>query len=95
MKVTLQLTVSQSLCLGVEPLLAVSVVSLWGALSDETSGLSFARQSLQYLVVFQYVHKYLHLIYLTYKVYIQDLCQSGLSTANYALFIIAQATTAV
>jgi hypothetical protein len=51
-RVTLQLTVSQSVCLGVEPNLGllttdiifskVTVLSFfWGALSDERSGLSF------------------------------------------------------
>jgi hypothetical protein len=55
-KVTLQLTVSQSLCQGIEPILGLvtryyflsegcflkfSVLSFWGALSDERSGLSF------------------------------------------------------
>jgi hypothetical protein len=58
---TLRLTVSQSACLGVEPTLAfmtiyyflsegcclkVAVLSLWGALSDERSGLSFIMLSL-------------------------------------------------
>jgi hypothetical protein len=60
-KVTLQLTVSQSLCQGIEPILGlvtryyslsegcflnVAVLSLWGALSDERSGLSFVLLSL-------------------------------------------------
>jgi hypothetical protein len=55
-KVTLQLTVSQSLCQGIEPTLRLvtryyflsegcflkfAFLSLWGALSDERSGLSF------------------------------------------------------
>jgi hypothetical protein len=50
-RVTLQLTVSQSVCLGVEPNLGlltrdlfffkVNVLSFGGALSDERSGLSF------------------------------------------------------
>jgi hypothetical protein len=49
-KDTLQLTVSQSVCLGVEPhvglvtgylLLFDLVLFLWGALSDERTGLSF------------------------------------------------------
>jgi hypothetical protein len=30
-----------------------------------------------------------------YTKYIQDLCQSRLSTADYALFLVASATTAV
>jgi hypothetical protein len=55
------MTVSQSVCLGVEPILGlltkyyflsegfclkVAVLSLWGALSDERMGLQFAVQSL-------------------------------------------------
>jgi hypothetical protein len=50
-KVTLRLTVSQSVSLGVEPhlglmtryliLFTVTVLFLWGALSDERTGLSF------------------------------------------------------
>jgi hypothetical protein len=54
-RVTLQLTVSQSVCLGVEPPLGlmtrylffskVTVLSLWGALSDERVGQSFVRVS--------------------------------------------------
>jgi hypothetical protein len=44
-KVTLRLTVSQSLSLGVEPHIyyssTVTVLFLWGALSDERTGLSF------------------------------------------------------
>jgi hypothetical protein len=48
-KVTLRLTVSQSACLGVKPksgtfdqrfFFKVTVLSFWGALSDERSGLS-------------------------------------------------------
>jgi hypothetical protein len=56
-RITLRLTVSQSVCLGVEPrlghmirylfLLKVAVLSIWGALSDERSGLSFASHSRQ------------------------------------------------
>jgi hypothetical protein len=58
-KVTLRLAVT--VCLDVGPLwfswpdvsycLTVTVVSLWSVLSDERSGVSFASQSLQYLVV--------------------------------------------
>jgi hypothetical protein len=49
-RVTLQLTVSQSVCLGVEPNLGLLTRDfffklqsclIWGALSDERSGLSF------------------------------------------------------
>jgi hypothetical protein len=53
--------------------MSVTVWRLCG-LSDERSGLSFAIQSLQYLVVCQYVRKYLHFICLTHNVmYIQGL----------------------
>jgi hypothetical protein len=41
---------------------------MWGALSDERSGLLFVKQSLQYLVVYKYIHKYLHFRSLTYEV---------------------------
>jgi hypothetical protein len=54
-RVTLRLTFSQSVCLGVEPRLGlmtrylfwmkVTVLSIWGALSDERSGLSFVSHS--------------------------------------------------
>jgi hypothetical protein len=59
--VTLPLTVSQSVCLGIEPTLAlltryyflsegcclkVAVLFLWGAITDERTGLQFAVQSL-------------------------------------------------
>jgi hypothetical protein len=57
LSVTLRLIVSQSVCLGVEPCLGlmtrylfrmkVTVLSIWGALSDERSGLSFVSQSRQ------------------------------------------------
>jgi hypothetical protein len=70
-KVPLRLTASQSVCLGVESgshyCLTVTVVSLWGTLSDERPDLSFASQSLLHLVVCEYVHKHLQFIYLTHK----------------------------
>jgi hypothetical protein len=69
-------------------------MSLWGTLSDERSGLSIVIQSLQYLVVCQYILKYLHFRCLTYKfVFIH--CESELSTAIYALAVVAHATMAV
>jgi hypothetical protein len=63
-KVTVQLTVSQSLCQGIELILGLvtryyflsevyflkfAFLSLWGALSDERSGLSFV------LVIYHYL----------------------------------------
>jgi hypothetical protein len=52
-KVTLQLTVGQSVCLGVEPQLGFMTrcfffLTIWGALSDERSGLSLVSHSLYY-----------------------------------------------
>jgi hypothetical protein len=59
LRVTLQLTVSQSVCLGVEPrlglmtryilLVKVTVLSIWGALSDERSCLLRCCQYLYYI----------------------------------------------
>jgi hypothetical protein len=62
-----------------------------GALSDEMTGLSFVSQSavlgqLSVCTIFTFYmcHKLLN----TYTI-VQDLCQSGLSTADYALFLVA------
>jgi predicted permease len=83
-EVTLQLTVSQSVCQGIEPTLGfvtrfyflsegcflqVAVLSLWGALSDERSGLSFVFLC---LVIYHYLHQTftLHVFYNS-AVYIQ------------------------
>jgi hypothetical protein len=68
-KITLRLTVSQSGCLGVEPNLGlltrdffffkVTVLSLWGVLSDKRSGLSFVSLlSIQFIVVSLYLLKF-------------------------------------
>jgi hypothetical protein len=76
-KVTLQLTVSQSLCQSIDPILGLvtryyfrsegcflkcAVLSLWGALSDERLGLSFVFLS---LVIYHYLHQTftLHVFY--------------------------------
>jgi hypothetical protein len=54
-------------------------MSLWSALSDERSSLSFASQNLHYFVVCQYIHKYSYFICLINKAvyihYIQSFCQ--------------------
>jgi hypothetical protein len=39
--------------------LTITVVPLWGALSDERSGLSIVRQRLHFQVICQYIYKYL------------------------------------
>jgi hypothetical protein len=69
-RVSLQLTVSQSVCLGVEPHLGLMTKYLfiyflwklrscqfWGALSDERSGLSFVSQSLEVGRLSVYINK--------------------------------------
>jgi hypothetical protein len=66
-KVMLQLTVSQSVCLGVEPQLGlmtrcflfvtVAVLSIWGALSDERSGLSFVSHSQSIVSIYMAAHQ--------------------------------------
>jgi hypothetical protein len=66
-KVTLRLTVTQSICLGVEPNLGlltrdfffkVIVLSFWDALSEERSGLSFVSLlSLQSTIVSHYLQQ--------------------------------------
>jgi hypothetical protein len=69
-KVNLQLTVSQSVCLGVEPhlglttkyffiylLLKLRSCQFWAALSDERTGLSFVNQSLEVSRLSVYTYK--------------------------------------
>jgi hypothetical protein len=77
---TLQLTVSQSLCRGIEPILGlvtryyflsegsflkVAVLSFWGALSDERSGLSFVK--VKYIFTFFVLYTYQTCTYIIYK----------------------------
>jgi hypothetical protein len=83
-EVTLQLTVIQSLCQGNEPILGLvtryyflsegcslkfALLSLWGALSDERSGLSFVFPS---VVIYHYLHQTftLHVFYSS-TIYVQ------------------------
>jgi hypothetical protein len=47
--------------------MSVTVMSLCCALSDERSGLSIVSQSPNFLIICQYIYKYLHLRCLTYK----------------------------
>jgi hypothetical protein len=71
----------------------ITVLSIWGALSDDRSGLSLVSQS---FVVQSLVRIYIQYIYKSYKILnIQYVCQSRLSTADYALFLVAFATMAV
>jgi hypothetical protein len=59
----LQLTVSQSVCLGVEPqLVKVAILSIWGALSDERSGLSFVNHSQPIVSIYIYLQFNLTLV---------------------------------
>jgi hypothetical protein len=71
-----------------------------GALFDERSGLSFVSQ--YSVLVSIYIYIYIYTVYLQNITeivlnvqYVQGLCQSRLSTADYALLHVAFATTAV
>jgi hypothetical protein len=110
-RVTLRLTVSQSVRLGVEPRLGLMtryllffdsycLVFRRAPFSDERTGLSFVRFSQQYYVNCHYEQFFfLHFTCFTcfgrHMEYMQGFCQSGLSTAHDALFQEAFATTAV
>jgi hypothetical protein len=71
-----------------------------GALSDDRTGLSFVK-----VIVYSntschnvqdiYILHIIHANKCMYIQYIQDLCQSGLSTADYALFVVVSGKTAV
>jgi hypothetical protein len=75
------------------------LVFVGGALSDEKTGLSFVRVSVCSNTSFVRIYKIFTLYMLDmikiHKQYIQGLCQSRLSTADYALFLVASATTEV
>jgi hypothetical protein len=67
-----------------------------GALSDERTGLPFVRVSQQYYVnchYIQFLHFTCFISYWIHMEYIQGLCQSGLSTTDYALFLVTFART--
>jgi hypothetical protein len=68
-----------------------AVLSIWGALSDERSGLSL----FSHLSVYTLYSIYKTYQPIIYQKYLQGLCQSRLSTADYALLLAAFATTAV
>jgi hypothetical protein len=96
-KVTLRLTVGQSVCLGVEPrlglmtrylfLLKVSVLSVWGALSDERMALSFVRVIVCSIKSIASMYNYLHFTCYEhfYIQYIQGLYQSSRLTYSLVL----------
>jgi tryptophan-rich sensory protein len=55
---------------------------MWEAFSHERTGLSFTMYNVQYIYI-------LHVMTRMYIQYIQDLCQSRLSTADYALSLVS------
>jgi hypothetical protein len=62
----------------------VAILTVWGALSEERTGLSFVRVShLSVYTLYLQIQTYL----LMNVQYIQGLCQPRLSTANCALFL--------
>jgi hypothetical protein len=74
-----------------------AVLSLWGALSDERSGLSPVSHCQQYLVhckKFNIIYM-VHVTCFMYMQYKPDLCQHRLSTADHAKTSGAYATAAV
>jgi hypothetical protein len=104
-RVTLRLTVSQSVCLGVEPrpglmtrywLLSDRYCLILGRAPSLTRGrvchLSESVSSIMSIVI---MYSYIHFMFYVILQYLHGLCQSGLSTADYALFLVAFATTAV
>jgi hypothetical protein len=107
----LRLTVSQSVsmswcqvhsgtCDQILFCLKVAVLSLWGALSDERSGLSPVSHCQQYLVhcqrfnIIYIVFILFILLFYVYAIY-TSLCQPRLSTADHATTSVPYATTAV
>jgi hypothetical protein len=105
-KVMLRPTVNRPLCLGtkhppiwglrpdVKYCQRVAGLLMWGALSNERTGLSFARVIVRSnkSVCTVYI---LHVIKCMYIQHIQGLCQSTLSTADHAPSLAAPATTAI
>jgi hypothetical protein len=77
----------------------VTVVSLWAPSLTRGRVFRMPNRVCSILVICQYIQKYLFFICLIYKVvymqYIQGLCQSRLSTANYVLLIVIHGITAV
>jgi hypothetical protein len=68
---------------------------VWGALSDERMGLSFARvivNSKKSVVCTVYFLRVIECVYIRR---LQGLCQSRLNTADHAVSLVASATTAV
>jgi hypothetical protein len=77
--------------------LKVAVLSLWGALSDEKSGLSPVSHCQQCLVHCQKCN-IIYIVHVTcfmYMQYILDLCQHRFSTADHAKTSVPYATTAI
>jgi hypothetical protein len=68
---------------------------LWGALSDERTGLSFARVTAVISQLSVSTICILHFIKCMCIQHIKGLCQFRLSTADHALSLVAPATTAV
>jgi hypothetical protein len=80
--------------------LKVAVLSLWGALSDERSGLSLVSHCQQYLFIVKFFflsfHFFVCVLHVTHVyIYIQDLSQPRLSTADHAPSFVVYVTTAV
>jgi hypothetical protein len=91
-KVTLRLTVSQSVLVS-SPVWCswrdISVLSMWGALSDERTGLSFVRvivSSKSIVSIYTYLHFIWYQLFIC-TIYTRPLSVQAVSTADYALFL--------
>jgi hypothetical protein len=67
---------------------------MWGALSEERTGVSFARITVSSVLSVCTIY-ILHVIKCMYMQHMQGLCQSRLGTADHVLSLVAPATTAV
>jgi hypothetical protein len=75
---------------------AVAGLLTWGALSDERTGLSFARVIVSSDVCCQNVQFTFYMsLNVLYIQNIQGLCQSRFNTVDHVLSLVAPATTAV
>jgi hypothetical protein len=75
------------------------VLLLWGVLSDDRTRLYFVRvivcSSKSFVIMYRiFIFYMLNMLINIYIKYIQGLCQSRISTADYALFLVASATRA-
>jgi hypothetical protein len=100
-RVTLRLTISLSVLVSsprrphISHCLRVTVLSFGGRLLWREDGSVVCQSQSAVISRLSVCTTILHFAYFTWYLFIQGLCQSGLGTADYALFLVAFATTAV